>query len=199
MLPRAMVSNETLLTEAVSTVRERTGDPGETTEVDVRTGETDGATEAVAVAVLATVTEGDAATVGDSVGDSVGDTVATGVAVTVIVKDGTAVATDVGTPTTMVAVPLAIAITGVVATTAADVDVPCPSVMMGAVATGDTLANADAVTAGVAVAITCPDAPETGPSPPTMLAMTSTAGTASRNKGRMDLDIAGSLKVSGAR
>jgi hypothetical protein len=82
-----MVSNATLLTEAVSTLRERTGDPGETTEVDVRTGETDGATEAVAVAVLATVTEGDAATVGE--------TVATGVAVTVIVADGITDATPV--------------------------------------------------------------------------------------------------------
>jgi len=71
--------------------------------------------------------------------------------------------------------------------------------MGGAVATGDTLVTVDTVTAGVAVAITCPDAPETGPSPPTMLAMTSMAGTASRNKGRMDLDIAGSLKVNGAR
>ena len=82
-----MVSNATLLTEAVSTLRERTGDPGETTEVDVRTGETDGATEAVAVAVLATVTEGDAATAGV--------TVATGVAVTVIVTDGITDATPV--------------------------------------------------------------------------------------------------------
>lgn len=86
-----MVSNATLLTEAVSTLRERTGDPGETSEVDVRTGETDGATEAVAVAVLLPVTEGDAATVGDSVGD----TVATGVAVTVIVTDGITDATPV--------------------------------------------------------------------------------------------------------
>ena len=59
--------------------------------MDVRTGETEGATEAVAVAVLVTVTEGDAAIVGDSVGE----TVATGVAVTVIVTDGITDATPV--------------------------------------------------------------------------------------------------------
>ena len=103
----------------------------------------------------------------------------------------------------VVVVPLATAITGVVATTAAGVDVPGTSAMAGAVATGDTLATADTVAAGVAagvaVAITCPDAPGTGPSPPTMLAMTSKAGTARRNQGRMDRGIGGSLTAKVTR
>jgi len=115
----------------------------------------------------------------------------------------TTVATDVGTPTTTVAVPLATAITGVVATTAAGVDVPGTSAMAGAVATGDTLGTGDTVaagvTAGVAVATTCPDAPGRGPIPPTMLAMTRIVGTARRNQVRVDRGIGGSLTAKVTR
>ena len=77
----------------------------------------------------------------------------------------TMVATDVGTPTTTVAVPLATAIAGVVATTAV----------------------------GVVVATACPDAPGAFPSPPTMVAMTSRAGTANLNRLRVGRAISSSF------
>ena len=80
----------------------------------------------------------------------------------------TTVASIMGMVTVTVTVPLATAITGVVATTAV----------------------------GVVVATACPDAPGTGPSPPTMLAMTSMAGTASLNQLRVGRDIAGSYRTS---
>jgi hypothetical protein len=81
-----MLVNVTFPTVEVSTFRVRTDCAG-SPDVAENAGEAEGAT----VAVLVTVTEGDAATVGDSVGE----TVATGVAVTVIVTDGATDATPV--------------------------------------------------------------------------------------------------------
>jgi len=84
--PWAMLTNATFPTVEVSTFRVRTDCAG-SPDVAESAGEAEGAT----VAVLVTVTESDAATVGDSAGV----TVATGVAVTVIVMDGATDATPV--------------------------------------------------------------------------------------------------------
>ena len=77
----------------------------------------------------------------------------------------TTVASIIGMVTVTVTVPLATAITGVVATTAV----------------------------GVVVATACPDAPGAFPSPPTMVAMTSRAGTASLNQLRVGRAISSSF------
>ena len=121
-----------------------------------------------------------------------GVTVDTAPVVPVFVEVTEAVGDGVGVAV-VVAVPLATASAGAVAITGADVT--GTSDMEVAVATVETLATADTITAGVAVATTCPDAPETRPKPPTILATTSMAGTARRNQVMVNRDIGGSLTV----
>ncbi|NBT27201.1 MAG: hypothetical protein EBT09_11770 [Actinobacteria bacterium] len=125
-----------------------------------------------------------------------GVTVDTAPVVPIFVEVTEAVGDGVGVAA-VVAVPLATASAGAVAITGTGADVTGTSVMEVAVATGDTLATADTITAGVAagvaVATICPDAAGTGPNPPTMLAMTSMAGTANRNQLQVNLAISSSF------
>jgi len=123
-----------------------------------------------------------------------GVTVDTAPVVPIFVEVTEAVGDGVGVAA-VVAVPLATASAGAVAITGTGADVTGTSVMEVAVATVETLATADTITAGVAVATTCPDAPETRPRAPTILATTSMAGTARRNQVMVNRDISGSLTV----